>query len=678
MAGRAAGGLGAGAGLLPLLQVLLLASPGTAWGRQLLAPGETGVVEGRKPCPSGCGTRGHCNYETGRCECPWGWDGDTCDVDTLAACKQTPDDPGGCGNWFPKNCECYRACFKMYCRYGVDTHRCRVGDVHYYAGGACWLYGNNETGTAGALARPQVSSRYPENPETETIWYDQIPEFFRKDTYDEDMRLKDARRIYLSSMHRPDIPHMQWKHTARALSRCPNGCSNGHGSCFHWEWEKEPRCMCRLGFNGTDCSGVETEKACSFSPTCGGVGTCLSGFCKCPDGRWGWGCHRSNAYLPQQPQPVPDLRSPSLTRFKIYMYDLPWEASFPHEMFEWVHARDSIYQAEEFFIENFLTDTVVRTENPYEAHLFYIPALTMYYSGNVGNSNPQIEYVINYVRQNWPFYNRSGGADHFVWTVGDRGSCFLDRWIQDDVIKVVHFGMQVQDHPWRDVRNRDYGCLQLKRDVVAPPHSDMFLDQAAGIYRDLEANQGRDPARTKLLVFAGGVGDGTEYSGGTRQTLFRLLSNASDLEGVDLISGRVPDYDQRLRASKFCFSPYGYGFGIRLAQAMQTGCIPLVIQDMVYQPFEDTMPYEEFAVRLPLRDVPRLVEILRSYSDDALAGMRMAMAKYYRAFIWQRRHRGLAYEFTLAALQRRAYSLQAAHFRGGSGGGGGGGEGSRR
>ncbi|KAG2491281.1 hypothetical protein HYH03_010287 [Edaphochlamys debaryana] len=644
----------------PWILVLLLYPWLGASGRHLLS---AEVVVGRKPCASGCGTRGNCNYETGRCECPWGWDGDTCEVDYLVACRQTPDDPGSCGNSFPKNCECYRACLKLYCQYGTDTNRCRHHWLRYFAGSACWLYGNNETGTAGALARPQNSSLYPEHPEKETIWYDQIPDFFNSDTYTEDMRLKDPRRMYVSSMHRPDIFHMQWNHTAHALSHCPNQCSNGRGNCFQWQGEQEPRCMCRMGWNGTDCSGVETDLACSFAPTCGGVGQCLSGFCKCPEGRWGWGCHRATAHLPapEQPHQVPDFRPP-LSRFKIYMYDLPWRVSFPHEAFEWTYGRDEIYRADEYFLQSFLTDTVVRTENAYEANLFYVPALNFYYASNVGDAGPQTEFVLDYVRHTWPFYNRSGGADHFVFIPGDRGACGLQRWLMDDVIKVVHFGLQHKDHPWEDLHNKDYGCLQLKRDVVVPPSDEVFVDQARDIYRDLVANGGRDPSRTKLLVFAGGVGDGTVYSGGTRQMVFRMLKNATSTEGVELIEGRVHDYHTRLRASKFCFAPYGFGFGIRLVQAMQTGCIPLVIQDHVYQPFEDTMPYEEFSVRLPLRDVPRLVDVLRSYSDDELARMRLAMAKYYRAFIWYREDDGMAYEWTLAALQQRAYHLASGLF----------------
>lgn len=40
--------------------------------------------------------------------------GAACEVDLLGACRGGPRDPGSCGLLFPKNCECYRACFGVY------------------------------------------------------------------------------------------------------------------------------------------------------------------------------------------------------------------------------------------------------------------------------------------------------------------------------------------------------------------------------------------------------------------------------------------------------------------------------------------------------------------------------------------------------------------------------------
>jgi hypothetical protein len=47
--------------------------------------------------------------------------------------------------------------------------------------------------------------------------------------------------------------------------------------------------------------------------------------------------------------------------------------------------------------------------------------------------------------------------------------------------------------------------------------------------------------------------------------------------------GVVPNYDAGIRASKFCMSPYGHGWGIRTSIYMASGCVPVIIQDHVFQ-----------------------------------------------------------------------------------------------
>lgn len=48
-----------------------------------------------------------------------------------------------------------------------------------------------------------------------------------------------------------------------------------------------------------------------------------------------------------------------------------------------------------------------------------------------------------------------------------------------------------------------------------------------------------------------------------------------------------------------------------------------------------------------------MIQILRSYTDQDLSDMRLAMAQHYRAFLWPREAGGRAYEYTLKSLFRR-------------------------
>jgi hypothetical protein len=60
-----------------------------------------------------------------------------------------------------------------------------------------------------------------------------------------------------------------------------------------------------------------------------------------------------------------------------------------------------------------------------------------------------------------------------------------------------------------------------------------------------------------------------------------------------------PPQVESIRTSKYCLAPYGHGWGVRLAQYIAYGCVPVIIQQHVYQPLEDVLPYEDFALRLP-------------------------------------------------------------------------------
>jgi hypothetical protein len=45
----------------------------------------------------------------------------------------------------------------------------------------------------------------------------------------------------------------------------------------------------------------------------------------------------------------------------------------------------------------------------------------------------------------------------------------------------------------------------------------------------------------------------------------------------------VINYFDAIRSSKFCLSPYGHGWGIRTTLYMAHGCVPVILQDHVYQ-----------------------------------------------------------------------------------------------
>lgn len=81
---------------------------------------------------------------------------------------------------------------------------------------------------------------------------------------------------------------------------------------------------------------------------------------------------------------------------------------------------DPTYIAYKGFNSGLLHDWAVRTENPWEANLFYVPALTYAYSSNLGDVVEHLRRVMAWVRTAHPFFNRTGGRDHFAWLPNDR------------------------------------------------------------------------------------------------------------------------------------------------------------------------------------------------------------------------------------------------------------------
>ena len=88
-----------------------------------------------------------------------------------------------------------------------------------------------------------------------------------------------------------------------------------------------------------------------------------------------------------------------------------------------------------------------------------------------------------------------------------------------------------------------------------------------------------------------------------------------------------------------------------------------VMQDHVWQPFEDLLPYHEFTVRLSVKDVPNIVRILRAYTPEQMDAMRLAMARVHTAFLWHPEAGGEAYNYTIKALRLRLHNHAAEYYR---------------
>ena len=85
--------------------------------------------------------------------------------------------------------------------------------------------------------------------------------------------------------------------------------------------------------------------------------------------------------------------------------------------------------------------------------------------------------------------------------------------------------------------------------------------------------------------------------------------------------------------------------------ALAALCIPVLVQPMVRQAFDDIAPFDRFSLSFPLSDVKRLPKLLRAVSRERRCALRENAAQYFSLFMWQESY-GLAYDMLQLSLCR--------------------------
>ncbi|PNW87478.1 hypothetical protein CHLRE_02g144100v5 [Chlamydomonas reinhardtii] len=660
-----------------------------------------------KTCHPDCTKFGNCNGETGQCDCPFGLTGPSCQERLFPACHSSKDEGTvpHYGTWYPKNCECIKqlrdwpgscpdylhyegnsAAFLSPCFYDSVTHHNLL----------CFSY-------KGRDPAEQLSDSPPLD--------DPNVEWFHITGYPRVLMTPVPPAQWPKEYKTPDGG--QW----RPLSECPDRCNN-RGWCqiqgsnyqgFH-EDPKERWCNCHGYYEGKSCEIADPGHC---YRNCSGVGECVGGWCHCKPGYWGHGCTRTKAYSSSVGW------RPNHAEIKVYVYDLPNNVVHRREFNDQWALIDLMYNSELEFTDKLLGDWGVRTENPWEAALFYVPTFTYWFTGNVGHPYYVIQHATKWLQENSPFFNLTGGRNHIFWATNDRGVCKLQLAPPEmqHSIKLVHFG-QSPRRPYAhrlkgqmdatahlggllgalpqpgsrfpdfpefnagDILEESEICYRPEKDVVAPNylHNDWVkpdsynkvwvttteADGTRVVKRKPDA-----PARTTTLYFGGYTKPIMAYSQGVRQTIHKMFGPGGkyDPEGPNarkdfVIGGPAGGAAvDSMKLAKFCLAPMGAGWGIRLAEAMVSGCVPVIIQDHIYQAHWDILPFEEFSIRIGRNELHQLVDILDDVSPQQLDSLQAGIERYHRAFFWDAHWGGLAYNYTVQALKRRAVSLWSANYR---------------
>ncbi|XP_078429016.1 putative glycosyltransferase At3g07620 isoform X2 [Wolffia australiana] len=300
---------------------------------------------------------------------------------------------------------------------------------------------------------------------------------------------------------------------------------------------------------------------------------------------------------------------------KVYVYKEGEKPIF-HEPLLW-----GIYAAEGWFMKHMEENERFLVDDPAKAHLFYMP-----YSSTIlrfklfdpvvrdkGIMVDQLKHYVAAISAKYPFWNRTGGADHFSVACHDWASIFKVKAMGDSIMAICNAEMN--------------GAFELGKDVS------ITLTPVRHPRNPLQ-NVGGMPGRKRdtLAFFAG------QMHGQVRPLLFQHWGENRDpdvqvFQRLPRGGGRT--YDEHMKRSRFCLCPSGYEVNSpRLAETFFYECVPVIISDNFVPPFFEVLNWEAFSVVVPVKDIPKLKEILQSIPRRKFLALQKGVKKVQRHFLW--------------------------------------------
>ncbi|KAK6941847.1 EGF-like domain, extracellular [Dillenia turbinata] len=604
---------------------------------------------GGKGCKNHCSGQGVCNHELGQCRCFHGYSGEDCSERVQFECNYpgSPEQPYG--KWVVSICPAY-----------CDTTRamCFCGEGTKYPSRpvpeACGFQVNLPT--------------EPGAPELTDWTKADLDGVFTANSSKPGWCNVDPVEGYASRVQFKEQCDCKYDCIAGRFCEVPVSCTcinqcSGHGHC------RGGSCQCDHGWYGTDCSIPSVVSSVNEWP------------------RWLRPAHLD----------VPDTLHGNIINLNavvkkkrplIYVYDLPPEFNIQllegrHFKFQCVNRiydkrnatywTDQLYGAQMALYESILASPH-RTLNGEEADFFFVPVLDSCLVTRADDaphlsmqdhrglrSSLTLEFykkAYEHIVKQYTYWNRSSGRDHIWFFSWDEGACYAPKEIWGSMM-LVHWGNTNSKHKhsttaywadnWNDIspeRRGSHPCFDPEKDLVLPawksPNPEALRSK---IYaRSLEM-------RKTLFYFNGNLGPAyangrpeSTYSMGLRQKLAEEFGSDPNKEGkfgkqhekdVIVTSVRSENYRGDLASSVFCGVLPGDGWSGRMEDSILQGCIPVIIQDGIYLPYENVLNYESFAVRLLEDEIPNLMKILRGFNETEIQFKLANVQKIWQRFLYR-------------------------------------------
>ncbi|XXG48597.1 hypothetical protein AAC387_Pa02g2998 [Persea americana] len=611
-----------------------------------------GVVEkiSGKNCKNDCSGQGICNRELGQCRCFHGYAGESCSEKLQLDCNFPGSLEEPYGPWVVSICsaQCDTTRAMCFCGEGTKYPNRPVAE-------ACGFQFKlpSEPGA------PKLSDWTKADPDIFTMngsklgWCNVDP----KEAYASKVRFKEECDCKYDCLWGQfcEIP---------TLCSCLNQCS-GNGYC------RGGFCQCNTGWYGIDCS----------------IPSVLSSIREWP--RW---LRPATVDVPHSTGLTDGLLNVNaLVKRKrplIYVYDLPPEFNSHllegrHFKFECVNRiysdqnatlwTEQLYGSQMALYESILASPY-RTLNGEEADYFYVPVLDACLITRADDA-PHLSWrehmslrsaqtlhlyrkAYDHIVEQYPYWNRSSGRDHIWFFSWDEGACYAPKEIWNSMM-LVHWGNTNSKHNhsttayWADNWDRipsdergNHSCFEPEKDLVLPA----WKRPDPGSLKLKLWSRPRDE-RKRLFYFNGNLGPAyakgrpeDTYSMGIRQKLAKEFGSSPDKEGnlgrqyaedVTVTLERSSNYFDDLASSIFCGVFPGDGWSGRMEDSVLHGCIPVVIQDGIFLPYENVLNYDSFAVRISEDQIPDLIKILRAFNETEIEFMLANVRNIWQRFLYR-------------------------------------------
>ena len=223
----------------------------------------------------------------------------------------------------------------------------------------------------------------------------------------------------------------------------------------------------------------------------------------------------------------------------------------------------------------------------------------------------------------------------------DRGMCAhpgMRNLLPEKSVVLSSFGLYSID---------DMECFYPDRDIVLPAYKKDLGDATPEMFDEKRKN-GED---SSLLFFAGTVkavnprcmGNSllradcnSVYSQGVRMYIMSKYHNVEGFKLKDSV-----DINHEMSRAKFCLVAGGYGFDMRLYDAVSRGCVPLLTQQETWQPLQHVLRYDAFSLRIEKKDLNNLKEVLEAVPKETHARMVANLRHVHKAYVWSPNMKGV-------------------------------------